>query len=135
MEFIDFQASVEDNAGSEDEVSDVGSLKSFVDDLDAEDENDRTFYHNFEYVTRSIDEALREEFDENMREAEQFDEVSNFCESSEEEGEVDEFKDEGKRIEKCEETLHPIVAADNEDGQNSFVYTILYALRFDISKK
>ena len=47
MEFIDFQASTEDNAGSEDDVSDADSLKSFVDDRDAEDENDRTFYRNF----------------------------------------------------------------------------------------
>ena len=56
-----------------------------------------------------------------MRETEQFDEVWNFCESSEEEGEVDEFKDVGKRIEKSEEILYPIVDADNEDGKNSFV--------------
>ena len=98
MELIDFQASDEDNAGSEDEVSDVDSLKSFVDDLDAEDENDRTFYRNFENVTRPIDEALREEFNESMPEAEQFDEVSNFWESSEEKGEVDEFKDVEKEL-------------------------------------
>ena len=135
MEFIGFPASVEDNAGSEDEVSDVDFLKSFVDDLDAEDENDRTFYRNFENITRPIDEALREEFDESMREAEQFHELSNFCESSEEEGEADVFKDEGKRIKKSEETLHPTVDADNEDGQNSFVYATLYALGFDISEK
>ena len=98
MELIDFQTSDEDNAGSEDEVSDVDSLKSFVDDLDAEDENDRTFYRNFENVTRPIDEALREEFNESMPEAEQFDEVSNFWESSEEKGEVDEFKDVEKEL-------------------------------------
>ena len=98
MELIDFQASAEDNAGSEDEVSDVDSLKSFVDDLDAEDENDRTFYRNFENVTRPIDEALREEFNESMPEAEQFDEVSNFWESSEEKGEVDEFKEIEKEL-------------------------------------
>ena len=135
MEFIDFPASVESNTGSGDEVSDVDSLKSFVDDLDAEDENDRTFYCNSENVKRPIDEALREEFGESMCEAEQFDEVSNICESSKEEGEVDEFKDVGKRIEKFEETLHPIVDAGNKDGQNSFVYAIFYALRFDISEK
>ena len=70
-----------------------------------------------------------------MCEVEQFDEISNFCESSEEEGKVDEFKDVGKRIEKFEETLHPIVDANNKDDQNSFVYAILYALRFDISEK
>ena len=135
MEFIDFEASVKVNVGSKDEVSDTDSLKSFVDDLNAEEENNRAFYHNFENVTRPIDEALREEFDESMCEAEQFDEVSNFCKSSEEEREVDEFKDIGKRIEKFEEMLHPIVDANNEGGQNSFVYAILYALRFDISLK
>ena len=135
MEFIGFPASVEDNAGSEDEVSDVDFLKSFVGDLDAEDKNDRTFYRNFENITRPTDEALREEFDESMREAEQFHEVSNFCESSEEEGEADVFKDVGKRIKKSEETLHPTVDADNEDGQNSFVCATLYALGFDISEK
>ena len=62
MEFVDFQGSIEDNTGTEDKVSDVASLKYFVDDLDAEDENDRTFYRNFENVTRLTDEALREEF-------------------------------------------------------------------------
>ena len=71
-----------------------------------------------------------------MREAEQFDEFSNFCESSEEEDEVDEFKDVGKRIEKFEETLHSIVDTNNDGGaQHSFIYAILYALRFDVSDK
>ena len=118
MDYIDFEATVEDNneVVNEDEVSDVDSLKPFVDELDAEEGNDRTFYRNFENITRPIDEALREEIDESMREAEQFDEVSNFCKSYEEEGEVDEFKDVGKRIEKFEETLHPIVDANNDDG-------------------
>ena len=101
-------------------------LKSFVDELDAEEGNNRSFYHNFENVMRPIDESLREEFDGSMREAEQFDEVSNFCQSSEEEDEVDEFKNVGKRIEKFEETLHPIVDANNNGGaQNSFIYAVL----------
>ena len=56
-----------------------------------------------------------------MREVEKFDEVSNFCKSSEEEGEVDEFKDVEKRIEKFEETLHPITANGGEEETNSFV--------------
>ena len=101
-------------------------LKSFVDELDAEEGNNRSFYRNFENVMRPIDESLREEFDGSMHEAELFDEVSNFCESSEEEGEVDEIKDVGKRIEKLEETLHPIVDANNNGGdQNSFIYAVL----------
>ena len=138
MDYIDFEATVEDNneVVSKDEVSDLDSLKSFVDGLDTEERNDRTFYRNFENVMRPIAEALREEFDESMREAQQFDEFSNFCESSEEEGEADEFKDVGKRIEKLEETFHPIVDANNNGGaQNSFIYATLYTLRFDVSNK
>ena len=70
-----------------------------------------------------------------MREVEKFDEVSNFCESSEEEGEVDEFKDAEKRIEKFEETLHPVIANGGGEETNSFVYAVLFALRFGVSEK
>ena len=34
-------------------------------------------------------------------------EISNFCETSEDENEVDDFKDVEKRIEKFEEMLYP----------------------------
>ena len=48
MEFVDFEAVVVSNneVGSEDEVSDVDSLKSFIDDLDdddAQEEDDKIF--------------------------------------------------------------------------------------------
>ena len=99
MEFLDFEATVEDQVGSKDEVSAVDSLNSFIDDAAEEEENsNRPFYCNFENVTRSIDETLAEELEKSMREVEKFDEVSNFCESSEEEGEVKEFKEVEKRI-------------------------------------
>ena len=51
----------------------------------------------FENVSKPVDETLAEEFNKSMREVEKFDEVSNFCKSSEKEGEVDEFKDVEKR--------------------------------------
>ena len=71
-----------------------------------------------------------------MREIENFDEVSNFCESSDkEEDQIDEFKDVEKRIKKFEETLHPIATDGEEKTINSFVYTILFALRFDVFEK
>ena len=50
MEFIDFEVITTSNneVGSEDEVSDIDSLKSFIDDDDkTEIEEDRTFDHNF----------------------------------------------------------------------------------------
>ena len=133
MEFVDFEATTasDNEVGSEDEVSDVDSSKSVIDD-NIEVEEDRTYYRNFETVTKSVDETLAEELSESMREIENFDEVSNFCKSSEEEGQVDEFKDVEKTIEKFEETLHP---NREEKTINSFVYTILFALRFDVSEK
>ena len=138
MEFIDFEATTasDNEVGSEDEVSGVDSLKYFIDDDDkTETEEDRTFYRNFENVTKLVDETLAEEFNESMREVEKFNEVSNFCESCEEEGEVDEFKDVEKRNKKFEETLHPVTAEGSEEGTNSFVYAVLFALRFDVSEK
>ena len=133
MEFVDFEATAasDNEVGSEDEVSDIDSSKSVIDD-NIEVEEDRTYYRNFETVTKSVDETLAEELSESMREIENFDEVSNFCKSSEEEGQVDEFKDVEKTIEKFEETLHP---NREEKTINSFVYTILFALRFDVSEK
>ena len=139
MEFIDFEAPVASNnevgsnneAGSEDEVSDINSLKSFIDD-NMEIEEVRTYYCNFENVTKSVDETLAEELYESIHEIENFDEVSNFCDISEEEGQSDEFKDVEKRIEKFEETLH---SNGEEKTINSFVYAISFALRFDVSDK
>ena len=53
--------------GKNDEVSysNLDSLKSFFDDND-EIENDRTFYQKFENVTTSIDDVLKEEYDESF---------------------------------------------------------------------
>ena len=93
-DFNDFDVSVEDNSQNEekdDEVSDsdLDSLKSFIDDND-EIENGRTFYQKFENVTTSVDDVLKEEYDKSIVDIEII-EVSNFCETSEEEVEIDEF--------------------------------------------
>ena len=80
-DFIDFEVSVEDNNQNEekdDEVSDsdLDSLKSFIDDND-EIENDRTFY----------DDVLKEEYGKSIVDIQKTD-VSNYCETSEEEIEI-----------------------------------------------
>ena len=128
-DFIDFEVSVEDNNQNEekdDEVSDsdLDSLKSFIDDND-EIENDRTFYQKFENVTTSIDDVLKEEYDKSIVDIQKVD-VSNFCETSEEEIEIDEFKDTEKRIEKFEETLFQVSMGndDDENNYNSFVNAV-----------
>ena len=67
-EFIDFEVSVQEQneRDKEDEISDddLDSLKSFIDD--SEVENDRTFYQQFENVSNSIDDILKEECSKSM---------------------------------------------------------------------
>ena len=91
-EFIDFEVSVEKQyeKDKEGEVSDddLDSLKSFIDD--SEVENDRTFYQQFENVSNSIDDFLKEQYDKSMGDIEKL-ELSNICETSE--GETDDFMD------------------------------------------
>ena len=139
-DLIDFEVSVEDknkNEEKDDEVSnrDLDSLKSFTDDND-EIENDRTFYQKFEKVTASIDDVLKEEDYKSIVDIQKVD-VSNFCETSEEEIEIDEFKDTEKRIEKFKETIFP-VSKDNDDDENdhnSFINAIFFAIRFNVEQK
>ena len=118
-DLIDFEVSVESknkNEQSEDEVSDsdLDSLKPFIDDND-EIENDRTFYQNFQNVTTSIDDVLKEAYDKSIVDNQKID-VSNFCERSEE-IEIDEFKDTEKGIEKSKETLFSVSTEDNDDDE------------------
>ena len=139
-DFIDFEVSVYDNNKNEekdDEVSDsdLDSLKSFIDDND-EIENDRTFSQNFENVTTSIDDVLKEEYDKSIVDIQKID-VSTFCETSKEEIEIDKFKDTEKRIEKFKETLFPVSMDidDDENNYNSFVNAIFFAIRFNVEQK
>ena len=141
-DFIDFEVSVEDNNRNSneekyDEVSNsyLDSLKSFIDDDNDEIENDRTFYQKFENITTSINYVLKEEYDKSIVDIEKID-LSNFCEMSEEEAEIDEFKDTEKRIERFKETLFPI-STNNDDNENcnSFVNAIFFAIRFNFEQK
>ena len=68
-DFINFEVSVEDEVQEEEnEVSDSDSLSSFIDNEETED--DVNFYRNFDNVETDIEKN-------------DFDEISNLCESSE----------------------------------------------------
>ena len=95
-DFTYFEVTAEDNNKNEEKDrkvsnSDLDSLKSFIDHND-KIENNRTFYQKFENVTTSIDDVLKEEYDKSIVGIQKID-VSNFCETSEEEIEIDEFKE------------------------------------------
>ena len=132
-DLIDFEVSVESknkNEQSEDEVSDsdLDSLKPFIDDND-EIENDRTFYQNFQNVTTSIDDVLKEAYDKSIVDNQKID-VSNFCERSED-IEIDEFKDTKKGIENLKK---PFFQSQQKtmmmmkNNYNSFVSAIFFAI-------
>ena len=110
-DFINFEATtvadenqenvVVGNIDADEGVNDIDSLDSFIDNESCNIASDRSFYHQLENVDNSIDDTLKEEYQKRLVEIENFDDFSNFCESSEEElGEVDEFKESEKRLEK-----------------------------------
>ena len=102
-------------------------MKSFIDDND-EIENDRTFYQKFENVTTSIDDVLKEEYDKSIVDIQKID-VTSFCETSEEEIEIDEFKNTEKRIGKFKETRFP-VSTDNDDDKTVIIPLLMqYSLQ------
>ena len=61
-------------------------------------------------------------------------ELSNLYETSEEEGEINDFQDSKKIIDKFKETLFPVPGSKN-DNCNSFANAIFYAVRFNNKQK
>ena len=55
--------------------SDVDSISSFIDD--EEQGNDIDFYHNFNNVETDIEQTLKSEYDEGIKDLQDFDEISN----------------------------------------------------------
>lgn len=140
-EFIEFEAVTEasdtvvidetddeENGNKENEVSDVDS---FNDDTEKGEQNDVKFYRQLENVSKLTDKTLQQEYKLSLIEAENFNDFSNFCESSKVElGTVDEFKDSGKRLEKFEDTLF-----SKFEEHNTFSDSILYEVRFNVTEK
>ena len=82
----------------------------------------------------SVNETLEEGYKKSLVDIENL-ECSNFCETSEEEGEIDELKDVEKRVEKFKETLLPLPSDNEYENVNSFVNAIIFATRFDLEEK
>ena len=114
------------------DLCDVGSENSFIDDhTDADDNTDPNFSRRFENVENNIEQVLKDAYNEGLEDIENFDEISNLCEGSEEESEIDNYKNFEVDIQKFNETLFPRVDAEDQKVHNQFSYAIFYALRFD----
>ena len=138
-EFINFEVSVKDDkehkkvSNNSDLDSDVDSISSFIDD--EEQGNDIDFYHNFNNVETDIEQTLKSEYDEGIKDLQDFDEISNLCQSSEDEAEIDNFEKASEKIKAFTESLLLNIESENGTEQNNFIRVILYALRFDKTNK
>ena len=73
---------------------------------------------------------MKDTYNEALEEIEKFDEISNLCEGSEEESDIDNFHKFEKDIKKFNETLFPRVDIEDQKTHNQFSCAILYAVRF-----
>ena len=135
-DFINFEADIEgddEEIGEEDDevsnISDVDSENSFIDNQEVK--TDVSFYRHFANVENVIEQVLKDAYNEALEDIETFDEISNLCEGSEEEPEIDDFKNFEVDIKKFNESLFPRVDVEHEKVHNQLSSVILYALRFD----
>ena len=133
--FIDFEVRVDDEDKDKDnkvsDDSDAESLLSFIDDN--VQTNDANFYQSFDNKETDIDERLVKEYEKGLQEINNLDDISNLCETSEEENEIDDFKNSEQRIDKFKKTLFP--KSKENDEPNSFISVILHAIRFQKEQK
>ena len=130
-DYIEFEAEAED-IEHDDEFSDFSdnvSENSFIDDQDFN--TDVNFYRGFTNVENDIEQVLRECYEESLKDLDDCDKISNLCYGSEEESEIDNFKNFEAAAKKFGETLFPRVDVKDQKIHNQICYAILYALRFD----
>ena len=140
-DFINFEADVEGdyveevdfvNSEHDDEVSNISdsdSLKSFIDNK--EFKTDVNFYRHFSNIETDIEQFLEDAYNEALHDVKKFDEISNLCESSEDDSERMILKIPNKIKKKIHENLFPKANTDQEKEHNQFVRAILYAVKFD----
>ena len=96
-DFINFEIDVEgddEEIGEEDDVvsniSDVDSENSFIDNQEVK--TDVSFYRHFANVENDIDQVLKDAYNKALDDIDKFDKISNLSQGSEEEAEIDDFK-------------------------------------------
>ena len=123
---VDFVNSEHDDKVSN--ISDSDSLKSFIDNKEIK--TDVNFYRHFNNIETDIGQTIEDAHNEALHDVEKFDEISNLCESSEEEFEIEDFKNSEENIKKFHEHLLPKANMEQQKEHNQFVKAILYAIRF-----
>ena len=120
----DFVEDINEDVGEEvSGFSDFESENSFIDDQDVN--TDATFYRYFANVEKDVEQVLKDSYDEGLEDIENFDEISNLSKGSEDESEIDNFKNFEVDIEKFKETLFPRVDVEDQKDHNQFSCAIL----------
>ena len=130
--FIDFEVDAEADA-EENEVSDydsdLGFLPPFIHNQD--NSNELSFYRSFNNVENDINETLKKEYENGLKDIENLDEISDLCENSEEELEIEDFKNSEEKIKNFTENLLSKANEQEERDHNTFMRAILYAIRHE----
>ena len=119
-QFINFEAEAElvelDDGKEDDEVSNF-SESSFIDDQAVVTDVD--FYRQFVNAENDIDDILNEARDEALQDTDQFDEISNLHDGSDNETEINEFENSEIDLTKFKETLFPRVDEQQQKNRKS----------------
>ena len=78
---------------------------------------------------------MKNEYEEGSKDIDNFDEISNLRESSEEETEIDDFKNSEEKVKKFSQSLLSKSNENEEDEHNSFIRAILYPIRYEKENK
>ena len=90
-DYINFEAEAEHVEQDEvSDFSDIASENSFFDDQDVN--TDVNVCRGFTNVENDIDQVSKDSYEESLKDLDNFDEISNLCYGSEEESEIDNFK-------------------------------------------
>ena len=117
-----------DDGKEDDEVINFPE-SSFIDHQAVE--NDVDFYRQFTYVKNDINNVLNEAHNEALQDIEQFDEISNLDDGSDNDIEIDQFESCEIDLKKFRVTLFPKVDEEKQKIENQFCKAILYALRYE----
>ena len=121
VEFINLKSEIEDVNSSEDDETNNGTVSEiyFVDDTEID--TSANFYRQLTNAENDLDQDLSNIHDEALHDIEQFVEISNLNDGSDNEMEIDDFEESKIDIEKSNKTLFP----KESENQNQFFQEVL----------
>ena len=128
--FVNFEAEAE--LVELDDGKDVDAVSNFSESSSIDDQavdTDVDFYRQFPNVENDVDNVLNEARHEELQDNDQFDEILNLQDGSDNEIEIDEFENSETDLTNFKETLFPRVDEQQQQKvENPFYKAVLYTL-------